>query len=319
MTDKPNTAGPFGILEVSSNTVHFSVVFPDDKIESTIDEKVKCGLGNYEGSEQKLNAFGVKKAMKMIASYKRNFIDPIEFTEFAAIGTGALREASDAQEFLDRLRNELDIDIQVLSGEEEAYYAALGVASTFKDANGIMFDQGGRSSEFVIIKDGQLTDPVSLPLGTFAIAEQEDPKKYIKEQLEKLPDSYKSGEFETLYAVGGSPRRLLKSHKKREGAKRKLHGYTIPASDAATLSKDVIDASEDALKDEFYISEKRLTLVPAAAQLISQLTQELDIQQITASKNGLRHGLLHEMITQPQPDSSEHIFEPDILPEAVNG
>ncbi|MGN7437809.1 MAG: Ppx/GppA phosphatase family protein [Alcanivorax sp.] len=319
MPETPNTYGPYGILEISSNTVHFSVTFPDNNIQSTIDEKVKCGLGNYEAGSKALNATGKEKAIEMIAAYKRNFIDPIEFTEFAAIATGALREATDAQEFLSYLKDELDIDVQVLSGEEEAYYAALGVASSFKNANGVMFDQGGRSSEFVIIQNGQLTDPVSLPLGTFAIAEQKDPEKYIKQQLEKLPDAYRSGEFETLYAVGGSPRRLLKSHKKRTDTAGKLHGYTIPVSEAATLSKDVIDASEDTLKDEFYISEKRLTLVPAAAQLVSQLSENLNIQKITASKHGLRHGLLHEMISQPQPDADEHSFEPNLHPQVVNG
>ncbi len=296
MPAKSDPDGPYGILEISSNTVHFSVFFPDQNITSMIDEKLKCGLGNYPAGTQNLNPEGVEKALDAIDTYKRNFIDHMNFKGFAAIGTGAMRDADDAPKFARALRDQYGIELEVISGEDEGYYAALGVMSAFDGANGIMFDQGGRSTEFAIIKDGRITDCVSLPLGTFTIGEQKDPVKYIKKQLKTLPDAYREDGFENLYVVGGSPRRIMKSHRKREmGLGGSVHGYSVPADEVKKLSKQVVGASRDELLEEFHISKKRVSLVPAAAQLMRQICKKMDIENIVASEHGLRHGVVHEM------------------------
>lgn len=300
----PSFDGPYGILEISSNTVHFSIFFPDDRLTSMIDEKVKCGLGNYPKGTLNLNPDGTELALDAIALYQRNFMDRIHLTDFAAIGTGAMRDADNAQDFVKTLNDEFGIELDVISGEDESYYSALGVKSAFKNADGIMYDQGGRSSEFAIIKNGEITDCVSLPLGTFSISEHDDPKAFIKEQLKTLPDAYKDQSFDNLYVVGGSPRRILKSHRRREtGLDGSVHGYSIPAKDARKLSKKMMDCSSDELRKEFYISKKRVTLVPAAAQLLVQITKKLDVDKITASEHGLRHGVVHEMVEKMKNDN----------------
>ncbi len=304
MTKEKRFAGPYGILEISSNTVHFSIFFPDERLSSMIDEKIKCGLGDYPNGTRNLNPDGVEKAMDAIEVYKNNFIDRISMNGFAAIGTGAMREANNASSLIRSLEKEHGIYLDVISGEEEAYYSALGVQSAFENADGIMYDQGGRSAEFAIIKNGEIKHCVSLPLGTFSIAEHENPKEFIKEQLKTLPKAYRKGEFENLYVVGGSPRRILKSHRKRTmGVDDSVHGYSIPAADAADISKQMISANKQELREAFHISKKRVALVPSAAMLMQKIVKKFDVQNITGSEHGLRHGVVHEMRMSNTPNA----------------
>jgi exopolyphosphatase/guanosine-5'-triphosphate,3'-diphosphate pyrophosphatase len=65
------------------------------------------------------------------------------------VATAAAREAEDGQDFIDRVRDETGFTVRVLSGEEEAHYAAVGVLAGAPDAEGVVGDLGGASLELV--------------------------------------------------------------------------------------------------------------------------------------------------------------------------
>lgn len=97
----------------------------------------------------------------------------------SAIGTSALRNASNTRQFLSTVKGHTGIDIQVVSGEEEARLTLLGVRHSLKDAGrspspaaSCVIDVGGGSTEVIVARgDG---DPVvaSLPLGAVYLTER---------------------------------------------------------------------------------------------------------------------------------------------------
>ena len=304
---------PYLVLEISSNTVHFTIF--DDNGEVHADEKHQCMLGDYKKNTKTLKENNVKGAVEFIEKCIGKYSD-IEFTDIIAIGTGALREADNKDELIEHLNNEFDIDIEVLSGEEEAYYSALGVKHSFEEADGVVWDMGGRSSEFATIKDGKIENCISLSLGAYSIADQDyAPDIYIMDQLDQLPQEYKDMELKHLYVVGGNPRQILKSHKKYTDVHAKLEGYTINESQAEELSSRLINTAKEKLHEKYKISKKRVKSAPHAARLLMHLIERFKITDITASKHGLRHGVFENMIEQQQytPDLAAEIQPPPAI------
>src|SRR5690606_24425642 len=86
-----------------------------------------------------------------------------------AVATAAVREAEDGARFLERIREEVNLDVRLLSGAEEAHYAALGVIAGHPLAQGVVGDLGGSSLELVRLYDGAPGAGLTLPLGPFAL------------------------------------------------------------------------------------------------------------------------------------------------------
>ncbi|HSB33622.1 MAG TPA: hypothetical protein VLG39_04130, partial [Nitrospirota bacterium] len=77
----------------------------------------------------------------------------------SAIGTSALRNASNTRQFLATVKEHTGIDIRVVSGEEEARLTLLGVRNSLKDAGGspspaasCVIDVGGGSTEVIVVR-----------------------------------------------------------------------------------------------------------------------------------------------------------------------
>ena len=85
--------------------------------------------------------------------------------EVYAVATAAAREANNGEEFIAKAEKALGANIEVLTGKEEARYAALGVIAGIPDADGVAGDLGGGSLELIDIKDGKIRDGITLPIG----------------------------------------------------------------------------------------------------------------------------------------------------------
>ncbi len=95
-------------------------------------------------------------------------------SDIRVVATSAVREAPNRGEFLARLRAATGLDVDVVSGEEEARLTLQGVAAGLPGLGGsfVLFDIGGGSTEFVLGARGRLEAAVSLRLGVVRLAER---------------------------------------------------------------------------------------------------------------------------------------------------
>jgi exopolyphosphatase/guanosine-5'-triphosphate,3'-diphosphate pyrophosphatase len=95
--------------------------------------------------------------------------DEMRIEQLRTVATAAVRDATNGDELLTRAED-LGLTVELLSGEQEAEAAALGVLSAIPDANGLVGDLGGGSLELTRIANGRVLDRVSFPLGVLRIA-----------------------------------------------------------------------------------------------------------------------------------------------------
>jgi len=102
-----------------------------------------------------------------------------------AVGTAALRQAQNADEFLQRVVAETGLVIEIIHGDEEARLSALGVTAALSPIPEIclVVDVGGGSTEFVLLKQGRVLAEQSIPLGVVALAESTLGADRVLEQI----------------------------------------------------------------------------------------------------------------------------------------
>jgi exopolyphosphatase/guanosine-5'-triphosphate,3'-diphosphate pyrophosphatase len=150
---------------------------------------------------------GVERALAALRRF-RALSNQAQATRMYVLATAAAREASNGPDFIRRAEEILGHEIQVLTGEEEAKYSALGVVSGFHDADGIAGDLGGGSLELIDIKGKGFGQGITLPLGGLRLSESVEGSlikaRALAKKLVGDASLLKNGQGRTFYAVGGT-------------------------------------------------------------------------------------------------------------------
>ncbi|CAB4658174.1 unannotated protein [freshwater metagenome] len=157
-----------GVLDVGSNTIHLQVVdaHPGARPSPTTNHKVELRLTEFLDSRGSINAQGIELLMQGIddaVSHAHNF----QTEEILAFATSALREAKNGPAIIKDINSRYDIDLQMLSGDEEARLTFLAVRRWLGWSSGklLVLDIGGGSLELATGIDENPEAVLSLPLG----------------------------------------------------------------------------------------------------------------------------------------------------------
>jgi exopolyphosphatase/guanosine-5'-triphosphate,3'-diphosphate pyrophosphatase len=157
-----------GVLDVGSNTVHLQVVdaHPGARPSPATNQKVELRLHEYLNKEGEITAEGVALLEESIAdaiSHAKDF----QTEEILAFATSAIRDAKNGKEILDQINKKFEIDLQVLSGDDEAQMTFLAVRRWLGWSSGrlLVLDIGGGSLEIAVGDDERAEATISLPLG----------------------------------------------------------------------------------------------------------------------------------------------------------
>lgn len=285
------------VIDVGSNSVRLVIYRVDGRALWTVyNEKVVAGLGRDLTRSGRLSPEGVEAAITALRRF-RAVLDGWKAEEVTAAATAAVREAADGKAFLARIKAETGLEVRVLSGEEEARYAALGVICGQPEAQGVVGDLGGSSLELVRLNGLGPTEGVTLPLGPFALGAPKplDPdrvRRTIDGYLQPLAGRYGSADF---HAVGGAWRNLALLHMQlADYPLHVAHQYEISKADALDMARFVQRQSRPSLERIEGLSKKRFDTLPYSAMVLDRLIERLGVERITVSAYGVREGLLLE-------------------------
>ncbi len=285
------------VIDVGSNTVRLVAFDMDGRIPKLIfNEKAFCGLGRSLATSGELDPEGITLALTTIHRFV-TIAGQMNVAHLEIVATAAVRESRNGEEFADDVEAVTGQTLRVISGEEEAYFAAMGVAAGIQDADGVAGDLGGGSLELVGIDEGIVAPGDSLPLGTLRLVDahgddQKAAAKAIDKSLSGL-EWLKSYRGRSLYAVGGTWRAIARVHMTaKDYPLRILHQYETPGDEAAAFLQSLLDDPDDDLIAASGVARKRVAMLPVAALVMSRLLKILKPASLVVSGLGLREGIL---------------------------
>jgi exopolyphosphatase/guanosine-5'-triphosphate,3'-diphosphate pyrophosphatase len=296
---------PIAIVDIGSNSVRLVAYERLSRAPRQIfNEKSLCALGNGVATTGKLPKGGMEKALAALRRF-RVMNDLLGVKELHVLATAAARDASNGAEFLEAAAQAIGAPVSLLSGAREAELSALGVVSGINKPDGVVGDLGGGSLELIDVKGAQLGKGATLPLGglTLIDASNNSSRAAVKIAREALAHS---GIIErlagrTFYAVGGTWRALAKLHmSQRNYPLTVMHGYVIPARDAADFAGVVERVNTDALMSIGSVSSGRRPLLPYGAVVLEEIIRRAQPKEVMISTAGVREGLLYEMLDLAQ-------------------
>jgi exopolyphosphatase/guanosine-5'-triphosphate,3'-diphosphate pyrophosphatase len=313
----PGTA-PVSVIDIGSNSVRV-VIYEGLSRASTVlfNEKVLCGLGKGLGSSGKMDEEAVQRALAALKRF-RALSHQARADEIYVLATAAAREASNGPDFVHQAEEILGQPIQVLSGEDEARFSALGVISGFHDVDGIAGDLGGGSLELIDIRGTEFGRGITLPLGGLRLSESSGnslskARSFARKQVNTARFLDK-GEGRTFYAVGGTWRNIAKLH--MEITKYPLHmmqGYELPTAEMQRFLEEVITAKDN--KDPAWqaVSKSRRALLPFGAIAMQEVLTAMKPATVVFSAQGVREGYLYSLLPEEERDSDPLLVAADQL------
>lgn len=302
LREVPDLSEGVGIIDIGSNSVRL-VVYADHRRTPIpiFNEKVLCGLGRTVGTTGQLDPAGIDRALAALARF-RGLTRALGIANVDAVATAAVREASNGDYFIERAEHLCGARISILSGQDEARYAAEGVLAGFPDADGIVGDLGGGSLELVDIANGRYGEGVTLPVGPLRLMDLSGndigkARKLVTEAFSKM-DWKPEKSAKNFYAVGGNWRNLARMHMHGEDYPlRILQAYSVRKSEAVEIARLVSGQSAKSLERVPDISRKRLETLPYAALVLEKTLETIGASKMVISAYGVREGLLYARLT----------------------
>jgi exopolyphosphatase/guanosine-5'-triphosphate,3'-diphosphate pyrophosphatase len=192
MTAK-RSSGILASIDLGSHTARLLVArWEGGRLESLLRKRAYVRLAQDFTSPQSrtLKQAGIEQALKSLQEFKSD-IEKYEARRTRAVATGVVRAAENRDLFLDLVREKTGIEVEVLSGEEEARLTGLGIrhALDFGGRPFTAFDLGGGTTEFLFVRDKGDTRASSLPLGAMIMTQRhlvsDPPKMREMERLKK--------------------------------------------------------------------------------------------------------------------------------------
>lgn len=308
---KPAKLKKRAVIDIGSNSVRLVIYDGPARAPLSIcNEKALCGLGRDMTEKGRLNPNAVSDAMATLVRFQTLLAEHGNPPTYA-FATAAMRTAKDGESFIKSVR-ELGIDVSIISGEEEADLAALGVLSFDPVANGIVGDMGGGSLELVAIKKNGVGDKISLPIGPLSLMQQvgndlQAAKKIVEKELDSV-SFLQNGKTDTLYAVGGAWRAIARIHMRlRSYPLSVLHRYELTTAQAYEICDLVSGQSRRSLEEIPGIPKRRIDTLPFASAIMKLVLQRMSAKRVIVSAGGVREGLLYRQLGKADQSSDPFI------------
>lgn len=129
-------------------------------------------------------------------------LEKIKPDNIRVVATEAVRRAVNGQQFVADVLMRTGFTIEIIDGDEEASLSSAGVLAGLKPqpAAALIFDIGGGSTEFIVIKSGKRVWQKSYPLGVVSLAETQEPGLVIEKVLTRLTEDVRVAGLSPLLA-----------------------------------------------------------------------------------------------------------------------
>ncbi|MGK0366021.1 MAG: exopolyphosphatase/guanosine-5'-triphosphate,3'-diphosphate pyrophosphatase [Saprospiraceae bacterium] len=296
----------FAVIDLGTNTFHLLIVSPntDGSFTELYRERKFIKLG--EDGVERIGDAPYLRGLNALSDFKK-VLDARAVKDVRVFGTAALRTASNGQAFVKEIKEKTDLDITLISGDEEARLIYLGVrqAVPFGSGVGMIMDIGGGSVEFIIADKAQIFWAQSFPIGVSVLrnkfhkkepiskVEIENIEKYLDETLQPLiKNALEDYEINNLIGASGTfdvLEMMLVNEKLSD-----VHSE-VSVADFQPLYQDFLKTTLEERLQMPNLPNDRADMIIVALVLIDYILKLAKIEKITVSAYAMKEGMLAEM------------------------
>lgn len=295
------------IIDIGSNSMRLTVYESENgDFKILFKEKIMAGLAGYV-EKGALTKTGITVAINGLLEF-REVLESLAIENVVAFATASLRNVSNAEEALTKVEAASGYQVELISGDDEAYYSYSGAMHNLDIDSGALMDIGGASTEIVSFKDREVTGTVSVGLGSLNLFKQyvsfvlpsRGEIKRIRRAARDCIDKGSGFKFKrnaSLVCVGGTARAVLSLARDifdLEGEENRLSRKQFDTLCSFLLSpdKEVADLILRLKPDRIH------TMIPGAL-IMQHVVNLFDAEEIIVSKYGVREGYLCRKILIP--------------------
>ncbi|MDP9463221.1 MAG: Ppx/GppA family phosphatase [Actinomycetota bacterium] len=310
-------------LDIGTNSFHLVVArLLDNGYEIVTREKETVRLGHGGGDMKELSPDAIDRGISALHRMQR--IAAAHNASVRAVATSAVREAENAEMFLSRARREAKVDVEVISGLEEARLIHLGVLQAVPafEQRLILVDIGGGSTEVLVGERGETLTARSFKLGAVRLTDRffpggtvsadavRDCRSYIRSILATFEREVEELGFDVAIASSGTAETIARMiHAARDDTP--LHTFnrfefTVfeLQSITETLAKK---RSSDDRKGTPGLDPTRADIIVAGTLVLEGVADIYGIKGFVFSEAALREGVLLDTIARLQGGALHHL------------
>ncbi len=313
-SDKPQTSKTIGIIDLGSNSARLLLVKVFGNGAYTIVNRVKhmVRLGEHAFETNTLQESAMERTLFVLRSFKE-MCEQYEVSEIYPMATAAVRDARNAEYFLRQVRTRAGIDLQVISGQEEARLIWLGVSSSLPSSLAMRtyIDIGGGSTEVAVANAHGYQCLDSLKVGCVRLT-----NIFLHDYPDAVPEhvfssicsfvrnkiSHTTGRvrhFSPAELVGSSGTAIA-----LQAVGHRLEFGTQPSSDQNTLSIEALrntcrhlcKLNADERRALPGINAKRADVLVAGAAILLTIMEDFSFSRLSVSSRNLQDGILMDYL-----------------------
>ncbi len=308
MKSAPTSPERVASIDIGTNTILLLIAeVRRGKLESLFDTETIVRLGEGVQKNAILSEEAMQRGFHTLKGYLKR-CQEMEVQKIFAVGTSALREAKNSDHFLKRVKEEFDLSIDVISGEEEARLSFLSVARDLKKSrkNLLVVDVGGGSTELILGKGDEIIRWVSLPLGIVRFTErflisdpvqEEEYRTMVEEIRKQLPNFPISKNPLSMVSIGGTGTALASVEQGLEKfIIERIHRFVLTREALRNQLSLYRSKTTEERKEIKGLPPSRADVILAGGTILYLIMEKFDCSFLLVSGHGVRYGLLYEKL-----------------------
>jgi len=266
-------------------------------------------LGEGVDQTKRLNGAAIDRVLHCLKEW-REIINVSSVERVAVVATSAVRDATNRDEFLDRVKRETGFEVEILTGDEEARRTLLGIRSGLPAGvtNLLALDIGGGSTEFVLDRSGQSLVVRSIDIGVVRLCERllhHDPptseevrqaREWVARETEAAVADMGNYQTATFVGTAGTITSLAAMAQKLPSYEpARIHNYRLQLDTIQELEHTLLIRKKANRTGLPGLEKGREEVIAAGAIIIQTVMETLGISAVLVSDLGLREGVLIEL------------------------
>jgi exopolyphosphatase/guanosine-5'-triphosphate,3'-diphosphate pyrophosphatase len=300
-------------IDVGTNSTHMLVASVDVALGTfSIDlaEKSNTRLGERDPHTGELTPEAMARGLESLRHFRELALSH-QVEQIVIAATSAVREAPNGREFLQVIKDQLELDVDLVSGPEEARLIYLGVLSgmPFGDRPHLVLDIGGGSTELILADGRDARALTSTRVGAVRLQRdfvKDDPippqrrsflQAFIQGSLEPAVDKVrrriKPGETPVLVATSGTAMAIgALAASEDDRPPLKLHGYKVTRQRLDRVVDRLATMTTDQRRGLAAINDRRAEIIVPGSLILQTTMRMLDVDELVLSERALREGLI---------------------------